>query len=299
MMGHLGKIALVIGLSHAYRLAGRALGPRWAGLIVALPGSTAVTLVGGGAEHGSNHALQMAEACWTGLAAASWLPLAFAAATIAGRGRCQATAAAVLAYPVALMGVGLLAHLWGEPVAPSLAALAAATVVARRLGEPEAARRWERPAPSRRHVWAIRTAIPVTCLATILALGERLGPEWAGVLGTFPSVTLTALILCHVEAGPVAAVRMARALPPGQWAMVAFLATFHGAVPALGLLAGAGLGYLAALASLLAIARSAQPPVALSWLGQLRYRRADSEPALPTWPRLPRRFSPRFEGALA
>ena len=48
MMGHLGKLALVIGLSHAYRVVGRTLGPRWAGLITALPCSTVITLVGAG-----------------------------------------------------------------------------------------------------------------------------------------------------------------------------------------------------------------------------------------------------------
>ena len=89
--------------------------------------------------------------------------------------------------------------------------------------------------------------MPAACLAAVIGAGEALGPDAAGRLGTFPAMTLTALLLTNLEAGAVPAARMARALPPGNWAMVAFLAAFTQAAPRLGLLAGTGLAYLAAL----------------------------------------------------
>ena len=86
MIGHLWKLALVVALSHGYRVVGRTVGPRWAGLITALPCSTAVALLGGGSDRGVGYAVAMANTCWVGLAGASALPLAFASATVAGWG---------------------------------------------------------------------------------------------------------------------------------------------------------------------------------------------------------------------
>ena len=304
MTGHLWKLALVVALSHGYRVAGRALGPRWAGLITALPCSTAIALLGGGADRGVEYAAQMAGACWVGLAGASALPLAFAAALVRGWGWGRAILVAILAYFAVMAGVGTLGQATGQPTAVALAALVLATVAAGRMPEPRPPHRSRGRALSPPQVLLLRTAVPVACLATVIALGERLGPDAAGYLGTFPGMTLTALLLTDLETGPVPAVRMAQALPPGNWAMVSFLAVFGATAPCYGLLGGTGLGYLGALACLGVVARLANPPIWATLREILHARRrqvarAAGPALLPAWPRGPRRFSPGIEVGLA
>ena len=310
MNGHLGKLVLVVALSHANRLVGRTVGPRWAGLITALPCSTAIALVGSGSDRGVNYAVVMADGCWVGLAGASAVPMAFAAAIGAGWGPARGVALAVAAYFAVMAGVATLAGWIGGNLPAAVLALGAATFLAVRMIEPIA------PAPARRfvlsprHVFWLRTVVPALCLSGAMGLGERLGPGAAGSLGTFPGVTLTALLLTNLEAGPVAAVRMARALPPGNWAMVAFLAAFIRTAPTLGLGAGTAVGYAAALTCLGLVAHLTNPLA----LAQIRRRLAADRRQLATmpgpklepspcpgtsWPRHPRRFSPFVESIAA
>ena len=301
MTGHLWKLALVVALSHWYRNVGRRLGPRWAGLVTALPCSTAVALLGGGSDRGVDYAVAMAGACWVGLAGASALPLGFAAALNAGWGWARAALAGIVSYGLVVLGAGALAEAVGDAVGVALAVMGVATVLAGRIGEPNAPRRAGDRALSPRRVLVLRTVVPAACLAAVIGAGEALGPAVAGRLGTFPAMTLTALLLTNLEAGPVPAARMARALPPGNWAMVAFLAAFIPAAPRFGLLAGTGLAYLAAVACLVLVGRAVNPPILTSLAGMLRARRRQLRPALvaPAWPKLPRRFSPGVEAALA
>lgn len=307
MMGHLWKLALVVALSHGYRAAGRTLGPRWAGLITALPCSTAIALLGVGVDRGGESAVQMAGACWVGLAGASALPITFAAALGAGWGWFRAVVLAVASYFAVAAGVGLLGQAGLGTTGAALVALIVATGAAGRMPEPRPPHRTRGRALSPRQVLLLRTVVPVACLTVVIGIGERLGPEVAGYLGTFPGMTLTALLLTHLEAGPVPAVRMARALPPGNWAMVSFLAVFAGTARQYGLFGGTALGYLAALACLGVIARSANPPIWATLREILQARRrqhARSRPPAPVpglapWPRAPRRFSPGIEAIAA
>ena len=306
MIGHLWKLALVVALSHGYRVVGRTIGPRWAGLITALPCSTAIALLGAGSDRGVDYAVAMADACWVGLAGASALPLAFASATVAGWGWVRSTLLAVFTYFAVMIGVGFFARSVGGNFPACLLALVAATILATRIVEPAPSFRSRRWALSSNQVFWLRTAVPATCLSTVIVLGERLGPDVAGYLGTFPGVTLTALLLTYLEAGPVPSVRMARALPPGNWAMVAFLATFAATAPRLGVVGGTVLGYASALICLGTVARSSNPPILTRLRGLIQARRHQlrSEPEsrfgpAPAWPRTPRRFSPLVESIAA
>ena len=195
--------------------------------------------------------------------------------------------------------------LGGNCVAAILA-LAAATLLANRIIEPHAVPRALRSALAANQVVMLRTAIPVLCLAIVLILGERAGPEVAGYLGTFPAVTLTALLLTHLEAGPVPAVRMARALPPGNWAMVAFLTAFTQTATTLGLLGATALGYVAAVVTLGLVAHwtSPQPRTLLTHRRGIRGRHLRPDPPTqlslnPGWTRNPRPFSPLVESIAA
>lgn len=306
MIGHLWKLALVVALSHGSRMVGRTVGPRWAGLITALPCSTAVALLGGGSDRGLNYAVTMANACWVGLAGASALPLAFASATVAGWSLARSVLLGLVTYLVVMMGIVTLGDWLGGPAPAAILFLAGATVLATRVIEPVALVPASGRTFSARQVFWLRTVVPATCLGTAIGLGERLGPGVAGVLGAFPGVTLTTLMLMRLESGPVAAVRMARALPPGNWAMVTFLATFTQVAPTLGLLGSVAVGYVAALACLGTVAHLTDPPTlahlrrrAVAGRDQIRAGIRQPAAIVSAWPKVPLRFSPLVESAAA
>ena len=303
MIGHLWKLGLVVALSHGYRLAGQKIGPRWAGLITALPCSTAIALLGGGNDRGLDYAVTMANACWVGLAGASALPLAFASATVAGWGVIRSITLGVVSYFAVMVGMILLGRSVGGNFPAAILFLALATWLAHRVGEPLPLTRGKGWVPSPRLVCWLRTVVPATCVAIAIGLGERLGPTAAGCLGSFPGVTLTVLVMTRLEVGPVAATRMARMLPPGNWAMVAFLATFTQTVPTLDLWGSVLLGYVSALICLGAVAQFTRPPTRaeLRNVVQIRSRQARTVKFDPTpgFPRSPRRFSPFVESIAA
>jgi hypothetical protein len=128
------------------------------------------------------------------------------------------------------------------------------------------------------------------------AMGEAFGPQVAGLMSTFPGVTLTVLLLTHIESGPDSAIRMARALPAGNLGMVAFLAAFRFGCPTLGLLWGTVLGYLAALAILaFVIWYGSIKDVVLGRLRDWNDSKASRDLDGVAWPRKGRRFSPFLE----
>ncbi len=132
----------------------------------------------------------------------------------------------------------------------------------------------------------MRTAVPAALVAAIRAIGAVAGAGWARLFVTFPGMSLAVLVATHREAGPAAACRLSRALPAGNLGMVAFLAAFRFAGPAIGLGGGTALGYAAALATLLAIERLARTAAVAPTRhpGPIRARR-----------RVAVRFSPRVE----
>ena len=117
-------------------------------------------------------------------------------------------------------------------------------------------------------------------------------------------MTLTGLLMTRLETGPVSAVRMARALPPGNWAMVAFLATFTQTAPTIGL-CGKRCAGLRRGPDLPGHGRPPDPaPTPLAPLRGRFLARSEvpirpdwreTVPPGPAWPRTPRRFSPLVE----
>jgi hypothetical protein len=100
------------------------------------------------------------------------------------------------------------------------------------------------------------------------------GASWAGLFTTFPAMSLAVLVATHLEAGPAAACRMAKAMPPGNLITLMFLAAFRLAGHRIGLGWGTACGYAIALATLLALE------------GLVRSAEADSPPRARTTPRL-------------
>jgi hypothetical protein len=332
MSAHLGNIALMVVMSHGLRTLGRISGPRWAGLALGLPCSTAVALVGGGSDRGIDYAVLMSGTSLIGLAGAVALPLAYALSVLRGWRLHRAILLGIASYLVVALLVGrLLPGRGNASLGVALLAVVAASVVAGRMrgvDEFEGSGRRPLSATSTR---VLRTLVPIGCLTASLGMGEVFGPEVAGLMSTFPGVTLTVLALTHLESGPTSAIRMARALPAGNLGMVAFLAAFRFACPSLGLAWGTCLGYVASLAILaLVVGSDALRSWALkrlersrldcvgsaiadliSGLGSKRSAIADPtgnrgipegtapsevrESPRPSWPRAGRRFSPWLE----
>ncbi len=249
MSGLIIKAILLVAVTHGIRWLGRRLGPRRGGLILGLPSSTALVLIACGHERGVGDSAEMAEACLLGLVGAVVLPLAYARMLSLGRRLPITTAAAISAY----VTVAWIFSLLPPPGALGCLAIASTAVSAacHFSGRIPAAKEGKRTiAPSRLRCLALRTLVPVAYLITIETLRNTCGPRWAGLLSPFPGMTLAVLIVTHLEAGATEATRMARALPPGSWAMIAFLAAFRLTGPIFGLAWATANGYLLAAAAL-------------------------------------------------
>jgi hypothetical protein len=205
-----------------------------------------------GHEDGVGEAMAAAEASLLGLVAAATVPLAYARAIRVAPRPPLAPAAAVAAY-VAVAAVfrtlpdtGAAARI-GLANAGVLAACSLAYRVRIAAGEPRPS-----PGPWLRHV-VLGTMAPAALLVTVRVVRAVGGASWAGLFTTFPAMSLALLVATHLEAGPAAVCRMARAMPPGNLITLIFLAAFRLAGDRIGLGWGAACGYTSALATLLAL----------------------------------------------
>jgi hypothetical protein len=297
MGAHLGKIALMVVMTHGFRAMGRLSNPRWAGLALGLPCSTAVALVGGGSDRGVDYAVAMSGTSLIGLAGAVALPMAYARAIGRGWRLHWALLVGIATYLVIALSAGRLLPASGDASlgVASIAVLGAVWASGRtRVVEfPEQGRRGRLPTMPIR---VLRTVVPIVCLLGSLAMGEAFGPQVAGLMSTFPGVTLTVLLLTHIESGPDSAIRMARALPAGNLGMVAFLAAFRFGCPTFGLLWGTVSGYLAAMAMLaLVLSFGSLRALVRRWLRDWNDSKVSRDLSRVAWPREGRRFSPFLE----
>jgi len=254
------KAVFLVMVTHGIRWLGRRLGPRRGGLILGLPISTALVLVTCGHERGLDDSAEMAEACLLGLVGAVVLPLAYARVLGFGGRLPAATAAAIGAYVAVAWGFSLLPPPGALAcLAIAIAAVLAACRASKRIPTAKAGR--GSLVPSHVHCLALRTAVPVAYLVIVETLRNSCGPRWAGLISPFPGMTLAILIVTHLEGSASEATRMARALPPGSWGTIAFLATFRLCSPMVGLIWATVGGYLLATIALLALAWSRPSPL--------------------------------------
>jgi hypothetical protein len=239
---------------HVFRALGRGAGPRWSGLALGLPSTTAIVLIFCGFEQGSQAATRMAEASLLGLVAAVAMPLAYAHA--AGRGwplpvvlaaaaAAYAGVASSLAY---LPPIGML-----ERLGVTSAALVAAACWARRVPIPAFDQVGDLAPPCTWRTIVLRTAIPVLYLLFLAGVEHVAGAGWAGLMSTFPSMSLVVLLVTHIEVGPDRSRRIALVLPAANASTAAFLAAFRLTCPQVGLTWGIALGYAAAFLALLVL----------------------------------------------
>jgi hypothetical protein len=273
MYGLLVQIAILVAMTHGLRALGHVAGPRRCGLMLGLPSSTALMLLYCGHEYGVGEAIAAAESSLLGLVAAASLPLAYARAIQVVPRPLLAPVAAIVAYvAVAAVFRSLPDAGAAARVSLSIAGVLVACSLARRVriaaGEP-------RPSagPWLRHL-ALGTMVPGALIVTVRIVRAVGGASWAGLFTTFPAMSLAVLVATHLEAGPAAACRMARAMPPGNLITLMFLASFRLAGHRIGLGWSTACGYAIAVATLLALE------------GLVRSAATDSHPGARSTPRL-------------
>jgi hypothetical protein len=276
MCGLLLKCAALTVMIHGFRALGRLAGPRWSALALGLPSTTAVVLFMCGCERGSAAATAMAESSLLGLVAAVALPLAYAAAVRRAQPLAGALATAIGGYLLVASVLGSLAP--EGPVgriALALLAIVAATSWARMLPTPLNHHTPELLTGT--HAVLIRTAVPMTFSIVLWIVQRVAGPSGAGLVSTFPSMSLVVLAVTHLEAGPAEASRIAKLLPTSNVSTLAFLATFHAISLRIGLMTGMFAGYAAAVLTMIVMERHERIVAALV----ARVRRLGRSPISP------------------
>ena len=215
MCGLIVKCALLIVMIHLFRALGQWAGPRFSGLALGLPSTTAVVLIFCGCEQGSSAATQMAESGLLGLVAAVSLPLAFIGSVRLGWPLWGAIAASVGGYLLVAARLGCLPATGALPKVISPPRPRRRGDLGGTKSEVRNVRRGGRVPLSgfRRCSCALPLRPFTSCL---LAIFERLaGPSWAGLVSTFPSLSLVVLVVTYLEAGPAESSRVAQVLPIG------------------------------------------------------------------------------------
>jgi hypothetical protein len=261
MCGLIVKCAVMVVLIHLFRALGQLTGPRFSGLALGLPSTTAIVLIFCGCEQGSVAAAQMADSGLLGLVAAVSLPLAFIGSVHLRWRLWGAIGTSVGGYVAVAAGLGCLP---ATGVLPR-ASLAGAAL----LGAAMWVRGHERPMEgktrsvvriSRSKTMLLRTGTPVLYLIVLAIAQELAGPSWAGLLSTFPSLSLVVLIVTYLESGPAQASRIAQVLPSGNTSTLAFLAVFRCVCSEAGVAWATLSGYAAAVGVLIAIERASKAP---------------------------------------
>jgi hypothetical protein len=256
MCGLILKCALLTVLIQIFRALGRCGGPRYSGLALGLPSTTAVVLIFCGCECGITAATEMAESSLLGLVAAVSLPLVFTGAVALRWPLWGAVGASLGGYVLVAATLGCLPAIEAMPkVIVAAFALAGAASWVGRIEGPQTCEQGDRVPLSRVRTMVLRTATPVVYVV-LLGIFERLaGPSWAGLLSTFPSLSLVVLVVTYLEAGPSESSRVAQVLPCGNLSTLAFLAVFRLVCKEAGVGWATVAGYGAALAVLVVIQR--------------------------------------------
>ena len=190
----------------------------------------------------------MAESSLLGLVAAVSLPLVFTGAVRLAWPLWGAIGASVGGYLVVAATLGFLPAIGAMPkVMVAATALAGAAIWVGRIHWPQTCAEGGRVALSGIRTVVLRTATPVVYVI-LLGIFERLaGPSWAGLMSTFPSLSLVVLVVTYLEAGPGESSRVAQVLPCGNLSTLAFLAVFRLVCEGAGVGWATAAGYGAAL----------------------------------------------------
>jgi hypothetical protein len=238
------QVAVLMGMTNVVRAVGDRLGPRWGAIVLGLPSTTAVLLVGGGFERGPSEAARASEIGLLGLVASVTLPICYARAVARGRNIWGSIVCGVAGYVLVATSLRLLPGPGlAVSIAISLVGIVLGCCLARRLPIPSG----ESCARQASRSILLRTIVPAAFLFAIRGIRTYAGPEWAGVFATFPAMSMAVLVTIHLEGGRAAVCRMARSMPRGALGTIAFLTAYRLSSGDLSPLGAAAVGYAAVL----------------------------------------------------
>lgn len=247
------KILVIVGLTHGLRWLSQKAGPHWGGLLAGLPSTSAVVLFFLACENGEEYATRAASSGALGLCAGSALALVFAWAVSNGRSLIFALAAAGVSF-VGVAAVSPLVLSLAAPM-PLLLVISASCLLAAVAQSTQSSA--HTPISRSTHAaWRgviLRTIIPTVCVLSVTMLSQRLGAIGAGLLGTFPCMLTSMLVVIALEDGVASAGRLAQSFPVGQLATLSFVILFGKLCPSLGVTVSLLVGYMAAVMTLGAI----------------------------------------------
>ena len=189
------KILATVVMTHGVRAIGGRVGPRWSGLVMGLPSTTAVVILFLGHERGLSFAVRTIEGAILGIVAAvRWR---WRTPSQRGTGELRAGLPGLGGHRLRRGGLrlGQMTSL-GVPsrLAVALAGVALGSVVAKRCSRCPG----DVPSivsPSRTRSQALRTILPVACLLTTTGLAGAVSEHQAGLLCTFPSTFVAVIIV--------------------------------------------------------------------------------------------------------
>lgn len=247
------KILVIVGLTHGLRWLSQKAGPRWGGLMAGMPSTSAVVLYFLAYENGEEYATRAADSGALGLCAGSALALAFSWAASSGRSMAFALTAAGVSF-VAVAAVSPLILSLAAPLSLFLVISACCLLAAVSQSIPPSAS--TTPTSLKTHTRRgviLRTFIPATCVVLVTMLSQHLGTLGTGLLGTFPCMLTSMIIVTSLEDGVLAASKLAQAFPMGQLATLSFVILFGQLYPSIGVTSALLVGYIAAIMTLGAI----------------------------------------------
>lgn len=244
------KIALVAALVAGIPLLAKRFGHGFAGAIIGLPVTTGPTLVLIAAKNGAAFASQTATSALASLTAVECFILGYALACVPlapmARGRTARALLSLGAGAACFTVVGSLVAHAGWSVATALTSALAALAIVSWL-----TRRFDASVsvpPASASLAAARALVAGVVVVVLSELSSRLGPTWAGLLGTYPLAFSITATFAHLDAGGAAARAMAAGFARGSLGLVAFSTVFALLTPI------AGAGWSTALGASLALA---------------------------------------------
>lgn len=209
------KFVLAPTLVAIVTLVGRALGPRVAGFLAALPIVAGPIVWLMTAENGPAFGSRAALACALGSSATTAFAWGFV--------RAAPTKPWFLAVALGYVGFALVSGLLGTfPASPWLYCTVPFIVHLTFLRRVPAVELTHRPPPAPRWDVPMRMLLTAALVLTVTGLARSLGAHWTGLITPFPVATSVLASFAHVQQGPRAATQLLRGLVLGLNTFVLF-----------------------------------------------------------------------------
>lgn len=244
------SIAIVVGLS----IAAERSGPRLAGLLIGLPLGAGMVVIFTGYEQGADFAAASAIHMVPGFA--TTVVFIYIYGLIAARQNIGGLRGVVMPSLAANAGYGIAA--WGlsqfqMPLMYSIPFLIVSIIIGFRImsslpDKPITARvtfGWK--------VLAFRAGMATTVIVIITSIAGQIGPQWTGILTAYPITLFPLILVLHITYAGAEVAAVLKHVPFALGSVTSFCIAIVFATPAVGLVWGVLLAYVAAAVYLLTV----------------------------------------------